>query len=82
MPTIVWIRNIRIVIYLNDHRPAHVHAIRGDEFSVFELNCPDGPLELREAYGFSGTELKRIADAIATQLTLLCLKWRTIHGTY
>ena len=82
MPTIVWIRNIRIVIYLNDHRPAHVHAIRGNEFSVFELHCPNGPPELREANGFSGPELKRIAEAIAAQLELLCLKWRAIHGTY
>ena len=81
MPTIIWIRSIRIVIYPNDHRPAHVHAIRGDEFSVFELNCPDGPPELVVAYGFSGPELNRIAKAIAAQLALLCLKWRSIHGT-
>ena len=82
MPTIVRMRNIRIVIYANDHRPAHVHAIRGDEFSVFDLNCPDGPPELKEAHGFSGTELKRIAAAIAAQLGLLCLQWRSIHGTH
>ena len=82
MPTIVWFRNIRIVIYPNDHRLAHVHAIRGDEFSVFELDCPDGPPELKGAHGFSGSELKRIAKAIAAQLELLCLKWSSIHGTY
>ena len=82
MPTIFWIRNIRVVIYFNDHRPAHVHAIRGDEFSVFELNCPDGPPELVETHGFSGTELNRIAKAIAEQLALLGLKWRSIHGNY
>jgi Domain of unknown function (DUF4160) len=82
MPTIIWIRNIRVVIYPNDHRPAHVHAIRGDEFSVFSLNCPTGPPELVEAHGFSGTELNRISKAIAAQLQLLCLKWRSIHGNY
>ena len=82
MPTIVWFRNIRIVIYPNDHRPAHVHAIRGDEFSVFELDCPDGPPELKEAHGFSASELKRIAQAIEDHLKLLCLEWRSIHGAY
>jgi len=82
MPTIVRIGKIRIVVYPNDHRPAHVHAIRGDEFSVFELKCPDGPPELKEAHGFSGSELKRIAQIIADHLELLCLKWRSIHGAY
>ena len=48
----------------------------------FELNCPNGPPELREAHGFSGPELNRIAEGIAAQLGLLCLKWRLIHGTY
>ena len=82
MPTVKRIGGLRVVIYPNDHRPAHVHAIRGDEFSVFELNCPDGPPELKEAHGFSGSELKGIAAAIAAQLELLCLKWRSIHGTH
>ena len=82
MPTIIWIRNVRVVIYPNDHRPAHVHAIRGDEFSVFELNCPDGPIELVETHGFSGAELNRIAKAITENLSLLCMQWRFIHGNY
>ncbi|MHB8354365.1 MAG: DUF4160 domain-containing protein [Burkholderiales bacterium] len=82
MPTIIWIRNIRVVIYPNDHRPAHVHAIRGDKFCVLGLNCPDGPPELVGTHGFSRTELTRIVKVVAEQLALLCLKWRTIHGNY
>ncbi|MGA3075882.1 MAG: DUF4160 domain-containing protein [Bryobacteraceae bacterium] len=32
------------MIYPNDHRPAHVHAMgRGCE-AVFNLNCPAGPV--------------------------------------
>jgi hypothetical protein len=27
MPTVLWIGNLRVVVYPNDHRPAHVHVI-------------------------------------------------------
>lgn len=82
MPTIVRLGKIRVVIYPNDHRPAHVHAIRGREFSVFDLNCPKGPPELKEAHGFSETELRKVARFIEAHLELLCGNWRSIHGAY
>ena len=43
MPTVWRIGTHRVVIYPNDHRPAHVHVVgRGGE-AVFVLHCPDGP---------------------------------------
>jgi hypothetical protein len=48
MPTVLRRGRLRIVIYLADHRPAHVHAIGPDGEAVFNLNCPSGPSELRE----------------------------------
>jgi hypothetical protein len=59
LPTVLRFGGLRVVIYPNDHRPAHVHAIgRGGE-AVFNLNCPAGPVELRENYGFSRREIVR-----------------------
>jgi hypothetical protein len=47
VPTVLTIRNVRVAIYLNDHPPPHVHAIRrGGALAKFELNCPDGPVTL------------------------------------
>jgi hypothetical protein len=44
---------MRVMIYTNDHRPAHVHVWDGKRQAVYNLNCPAGPIDLRENYGFS-----------------------------
>ncbi len=53
MVTVLRVNGFRVVIYPNDHRPAHVHVISAEHEAVFNLNCPDGPPSLRENYGFS-----------------------------
>ena len=81
MPAILRIGGLRVVIYPNDHRPAHVHVI-GDGEAVFALNCPDGPLEQRESYGFSRSNVASIKADFAGYLATLCSEWRDIHGRY
>ena len=71
---------LRVVIYPNDHRPAHVHVIGGGREAVFNLHCPDGPPELRESYGYAARELTVIARALQDALARLCEAWRDIHG--
>jgi hypothetical protein len=68
-----------VVIYSNDHRPGHVHVIGSCE-AVFELNCPEGPPELRENYGCPAGELSKIKAALADKIAFLCAEWRKIHG--
>lgn len=70
------------MIYANDHRPAHVHAIGQGHVTVFKLNCPAGPVELRENYSFSKLQLTRIRRILAKHLEELCLAWERIHGDY
>lgn len=71
---------LRVVVYPNDHRPAHVHVIgRGCE-AVFNLNCPTGPVELRENYRFPKRELSRILDVLTANLKGFCRAWEHIHG--
>ena len=65
MPTVLKIRGLRIVIYPNDHRPAHVHAMGDGTEAVFDLNCPHGPPELRENFGFSAARLKAVKTALS-----------------
>lgn len=80
MPTILTLQSLRVVIYSNDHRPAHVHVIgRGCE-TVFVLSCPHGPPQLRENYGYARQQLNRIVAALLAVLTDLCWHWRQIHG--
>ncbi len=68
------------MIYPNDHRPAHVHVIgRGSE-AVFNLNCPVGPAEVRENYGFPRREISHIEGVLTNHVESLCGAWENIHG--
>jgi Domain of unknown function (DUF4160) len=80
MPTVLRFDGLRVVVYPNDHRPAHVHVIgRGCE-AVFSLNCLAGPVELRENYGFSRREISKIETMLSQHLEELCRAWERIHG--
>lgn len=79
MPTVVRCGR-PIVIYPADHRPAHVHAIGPDGEAVFNLNCPAGPSELRENYGFKSRTLTTVERLINEHVGELCRAWEGIHG--
>ena len=80
MPTVLRFAGLRFAIYPGDHRPAHVHVIgRGGE-AVFNLRCPKGPPELREAYGLTKSDVARIRSVVAGHLDVLCAAWEQIHG--
>jgi hypothetical protein len=80
MPTVLRQGRFRIVIYTDDHRPAHVHAIGPDGEAVFNLNCPLGPAELRENYSFSRRELSAVERIVKANVRELCKIWESIHG--
>lgn len=82
MPTVMRVDGVRVLIYPNDHRPAHVHVIGAGHEAVFRLNCPRGPLELRENHGFGRAELSRIDQALTDVLDALCASWREWHDDH
>jgi hypothetical protein len=82
MPTVLTIFGLRVVIYPNDHQPAHVHVIGNGNEAVFNLHCPRGLPELRKNTGFSRKELERIGNELVTHLPVLCGEWRRIHENY
>lgn len=82
MPTVLRFDGLRVVVYPNDHRPAHVHVRGPSGEAVFVLNCPDGPPTLLETFGFSRAALNRIEDELAGALATLCAGWRAIHGDH
>lgn len=79
MPTVMTLLGLRVVIYPNDHRPAHAHVIGRDHEAVFNLHCQKGPPELRENYGFSRKDIVNIMHALAAGLVTLCQQWSRIH---
>jgi len=80
MPTVLNKSGFSVRIYTNDHRPAHVHVIKNGCEAVFNLNCPDGPPELRENYGFSLQDCRDILRLLMANLAALCAAWSQIHG--
>jgi hypothetical protein len=82
MPTVLRLGRRRVIIYLNDHRPAHVHVWDGGREAVFDLNCPSGRVELRENFGFSWPDAKELARLLQSHVPALCASWRAIHGNY
>ena len=80
MPTVLRFGALRIVIYPNDHRPAHVHVIGQGHEAVYELSGPAGSVTLRENYGFTRSDLAAIARALVQNLEALLRAWEGIHG--
>lgn len=79
MPTVRRLGGLRLVIYPNDHSPEHVHVIGADAEAVFELHCPTGPVALRESYGFTPRQLRRLVSELTAHLHTLCSEWERIH---
>ena len=81
MPTVLRFDRLRVVVYPNDHRPAHVHVIGGGCEAVFHLLCAHGSVELLENFGFSRSDIKPIRMALTENLFALCSAWEEIHGS-
>jgi hypothetical protein len=84
MPTVLNTNGMRVVVYPGDHRPAHVHVMGADFEVVLTLNCPDGPIELRNigAGKVTRTRIEKIRRSLVPHLTDLCFAWRKHHGHY
>jgi hypothetical protein len=80
VPTVLRFDGLRVAIYFNDHRPAHVHISGRGSSAVIDLRCPHGPPRVRENYGFRSSELRRIEATVASELAALCKKWEEMHG--
>ncbi len=79
MATLFRVGSYRIVVYSNDHRPPHVHAV-GEGHARFELGtAPDG-VRLTEQVGVSARDLRRIACEIIARHEECLAGWRKHHG--
>ena len=76
MPTILRADGLRVVIYPNDHPPAHVHVIGPDWEVVVNLVGP----QVREIMFGGDREARRAFDIVQENRTILMKAWRSIHG--
>lgn len=80
MPTVLRLRQWRVTIYPNDHRPRHVHILGPQQEARCELLCEAGRVQLMSNIGFSLRQLRWIAIPLMRHLEHLCSEWRRIHG--
>jgi hypothetical protein len=74
-PTIVYEGGYRIVIFPNDHPPAHVHIIKDDLDAKVQLD----PIEFIEEPDFNPRQMKRILKLVREHQQELLDKWDEIH---
>jgi len=79
MVTVLRAHGLRIVIFVDDHAPAHVHVF-GDGEAKINLADVDGAPALIWADRMSRAELRRAMRIVMEQQAFLHRRWEDIHG--
>lgn len=79
MVTVLRVEGLRLVIFVNDHLPAHVHVF-GDGEAKINLLGADGTPVLIWADGMSRGEVRRAVRLVVEQQSFLLARWEDIHG--
>jgi hypothetical protein len=70
---------LRVVIFVDDHEPAHIHVF-GDGEAKINLTGPgDGP-ELIWADGMKRNDIRRAMRIVTEHKALFLRRWTEIHG--
>jgi uncharacterized protein DUF4160 len=76
MVTVLRSGGLRVVIYLDDHEPAHVHVV-GDGEAKIDLGAAVDEPVLVWSVGFSNADVRRAYRLVREHLIA---KWRELHG--
>ena len=79
MVTVLRARGFHVVIFTNDHEPAHVHVV-GDGEAKIDLLGADGTPELIWARGMSRSAIRQAVRLITEERARLLARWEDIHG--
>ena len=70
---------LRVVIFLDDHEPAHVH-IFGDGHVKINLVGADDQPELIFARDMKRSDIRRAMEIVMANQVAFLARWRDIHG--
>jgi hypothetical protein len=79
MVTVLRSEGLRVVIYVNDHLPAHVHVLGDGEAKINLAGTRSGP-ELVWVYNMTRGEVRRAIRLVTAQNAFLLQRWESIHG--
>ena len=70
---------LQVVIFVDDHEPAHVHVF-GDGQAKINLLGPDGEPELIWADSMKRNNVRRAMQIVTERKMLFLRRWTEIHG--
>ena len=79
MTTVLQSGGFDVVIYKNDHRPAHIHVIGGSGIVVINLNGRYEKPSVRENYGMKKGDLIKALQVTAEHKKMLAKEWKRMH---
>lgn len=79
MVTIFRAAGLRVVIFVNDHEPAHVHVAGNGQVKI-NLIGADGEPELVWADGMKRSDIRRAMKIVTEHKALFLRRWMDIHG--
>ena len=79
MVTVYRALGLRIVVFVDDHEPAHVHVF-GDGEAKINLWGAEGAPELISAVGMTRADLRRAMRIVRERQAELLERWSEIHG--
>ena len=80
MPTILRQDGFEVMVFTNDHRPAHVHVFKAEGEVVIHLGSKAAPPTVRINIGMSRADERRALIIVGGHQVELLLEWRRIHG--
>ena len=70
---------LRIVIFVDDHEPAHVHVFGDGQAKINLISAGDAP-ELIWAEGMKRSDVRRAMKTVAEHQQAFLSRWKEIHG--
>lgn len=80
MPTIYRQDGFEVMVFLNDHRPAHVHVFKAEGEAVIHLGSKTTPPRVRLNIDMSRADERRALMIVGEHQAELLEEWRRIHG--
>ena len=68
-----------MVIFTDDHVPAHVHVFGSGEAKI-DLHGPNDAPVLVSVVGMTRTEVRKAMQIVTENRESLIVRWRSIHG--
>lgn len=81
MPTVLRQDGFKVVIYLNDHLPSHVHVLKGSGEVRIKLGSEEAAPSLMAIFGnISDKDVAKALSLVKEHQAQLRAQWRKIHG--